>query len=180
MKNGWKEVRLGDVVILNYGKALTSTNRITGVIPVYSSAGITGYHNTPLVNSEGIIVGRKGSVGTVYYSHDPFFCIDTAYYILPSEDYSLKYMYYRIRSLGLEKLNEDSAVPGLNRDTAYSQVFSLPPLHEQHAIAAVLSCLDDKIAHNTKINHHLTAPRSGMDNSPDIRRGNRVSRISTR
>ena len=155
MKNEWKEVRLGDVVILNYGKALTSTNRIVGRIPVYSSAGIIGYHNTSLVNNEGIIVGRKGSVGTVYYSHNPFFCIDTAYYILPSENYNLKYMYYRIRSLGLENLNEDSAVPGLNRDTAYSQIFLLPPLPEQHAIAAMLSCLDEKIDKNVAINHHL-------------------------
>jgi type I restriction enzyme S subunit len=55
----------------------------------------------------------------------------------------------------LEKLNEDSAVPGLNRDTAYSQIFSLPPLPEQDAIAATLSSLDDKIANNMKINHHL-------------------------
>jgi len=175
MKNGWKEVQLGDVVILNYGKSLTSANRLTGKIPVYSSAGITGYHDTPLVNSEGIIVGRKGSVGTVYYSPIPFFCIDTAYYILPSEDYSLKYMYYRIRSLGLEKLNEDSAVPGLNRDTAYSQTFLLPPLHEQHAIAAVLLCLDDKITNNISVNHHLIA-KSETDSSPDIKRGKRVSR----
>jgi type I restriction enzyme S subunit len=162
MKNGWKEVQLGDVVILNYGKALISTNRVIGAIPVYSSAGITGYHNTPLVNSEGIIVGRKGSVGTVYYSPNPFFCIDTAYYILPSEDYNLKYMYYRISSLGLERLNEDSAVPGLNRDTAYSQVFSLPPLNEQYAIAAVFSCLDDKIANNKRINHHLELTAQAM------------------
>ena len=180
MKKGWKEVRLGDIVILNYGKALTSMNRVDGKVPVYSSAGITGYHNTPLVNSEGIIVGRKGSVGTVYYSPNPFFCIDTAYYILPSEDYSLKYMYYRIRSLGLENLNEDSAVPGLNRDTACSQIFLLPPLSEQHAIAATLSCLDDKITNNTAVNHHLTSTMSVTDSSPDISLGSNVSRKAVR
>jgi type I restriction enzyme S subunit len=176
MKSGWKEVRLGDVVTLNYGKALISANRIDGTIPVYSSAGITGYHNNPLVSSEGIIVGRKGTVGTVYYSPKPFFCIDTAYYILPSENYSLKYMYYRIRSLGLENFNEDSAVPGLNRDTAYSQIFLLPSLPEQQFIAAILSCLDNRIENNMKINHHLSPQRAETDISPDIRRGKRVSR----
>jgi len=155
MNKGWKKVRLGDVVLLNYGKALISSNRIHGSIPVYSSGGITGYHNNPLVNSDGIIVGRKGTVGTVYYSPSPFFCIDTAYYILPSENYNIKYIYYRLRSLGLDKLNEDSAVPGLNRDTAYSQTFVLPPLNEQNIIAKTLSCHDDKIELNEKINHHL-------------------------
>jgi len=155
MNKGWKKVKLGDIVLLNYGKALISSNRIHGSIPVYSSGGITGYHNNPLVNSDGIIVGRKGTVGTVYYSPSPFFCIDTAYYILPSENYNIKYIYYRLRSLGLDKLNEDSAVPGLNRDTAYSQTFKLPPLNEQNIIAKILSCLDDKIELNENINHHL-------------------------
>ncbi len=45
----------------------------------------------------------------------------------------------------LDELNEDSAVPGLNRNTAYSQEILLPPLPEQKAIASVLSSLDDKI-----------------------------------
>ena len=159
MRSGWKKVRLGDVLTFNYGKALTSTNRLSGEVPVYSSAGVTGFHNKPLIESAGIIVGRKGSVGTVYFSTVPFFCIDTAYFILPSDNYDLKYMYYRLRSLGLEKLNEDSAVPGLNRDTAYSQCFFLPPIHEQRAIASTLSCLDDKIELNKNINHHLPCLR---------------------
>jgi len=176
MNKGWKKVRLGDVVSLNYGKALISSNRIHGSIPVYSSGGITGYHNSPLVNSDGIIVGRKGTVGTVYYSPSPFFCIDTAYYILPSDYYNIKYIYYRLRSLGLERLNEDSAVPGLNRDTAYAQTFLLPPLNEQNVIAKTLSCLDEKIELNSSINHHLPTSVSETRSSPDIKRGKRVSR----
>ena len=52
----------------------------------------------------------------------------------------------------------------------------IPPIEEQHKIAATLNVLDDKIDNNTKINHHLTPPRSVTDNSPDIKRGNRVSR----
>ena len=151
----WKEVTLGDICVLNYGKALTAKNRIDGDIPVYSSAGITGYHNSPLVESEGIIIGRKGSVGTVYYSVSPFFCIDTAYYVLPNEDYNLKYLFYRLKSLGLENMNEDSAVPGLNRDTAYAQKFLFPPYDEQLRIADTLSSLDGKIEVNNNINKNL-------------------------
>ena len=76
----------------------------------------------------------------------PFFCIDTAYYIIPRDEaYHLDYLYYLLQTLGLEQLNEDSAVPGLNRNTAYNQTIPLPPLPEQKAIATVLSSLDDKI-----------------------------------
>jgi len=139
-------VSWGDVVVLNYGKSLPEQKRIEGNIPVYSSAGLTGHHNKPLVNSEGLIIGRKGTVGKIYYSRNPFYCIDTAYYILPDkEKYGLDFIYYLLKTIGLEELNEDSAVPGLNRNTAYSQNILLPPLPEQRAIASVLSSLDDKI-----------------------------------
>ena len=142
----WQSVQLGDVTTLHYGKALKAENRLEGSVPVFSSAGLTGYHNAALINSQGLIIGRKGTVGKTYYSAKPFWCIDTAYYVLPDDNkYDFQFLYYLLKTLGLEELNEDSAVPGLNRDTAYKQQFSLPSLHEQKAIAAVLSSLDDKI-----------------------------------
>jgi len=144
--NGWRECKLGDIVVLNYGKGLKEEIRVNGDVPVYSSSGLSGWHNEPLVNSKGIIVGRKGTIGKVYKSEKPFFCIDTAYYILPNdEEYDFDYLYYCLQTLGLEDLNSDSAVPGLNRNAAYNQDILLPPLPEQRAIAAVLSSLDDKI-----------------------------------
>ncbi|MEO0234536.1 MAG: restriction endonuclease subunit S [candidate division WOR-3 bacterium] len=143
---GWRECKLGDVVVLNYGKGLKEEVRVNGDVPVYSSSGLSGWHNEPLVNSKGIIVGRKGTIGKIYKSEKPFFCIDTAYYILPNdEEYDFDYLYYCLQTLGLEDLNSDSAVPGLNRNAAYNQDLLLPPLPEQRAIASVLSSLDDKI-----------------------------------
>lgn len=157
MKNNWKEVRLGDICELNYGKSLVASKRVQGDIPVFASAGIVGWHNIPISTDPGIIIGRKGSVGTVYYSSKPYYCIDTAYYIKPSQNYHLKFLYYLLKNLKLDKLNSDSAVPGLNRDNAYSQTFYLPPLDEQRKIAGVLSVLDDKIELNNKINRNLEA-----------------------
>jgi type I restriction enzyme S subunit len=137
---------LGDIATLHYGKALRTDYRAVGNVPVYSSAGITGMHDAHLVNNKGLIIGRKGTVGKVYLSSQPFWCIDTAYYILPDDsNYDFKFLYFLLQTLGLEELNEDSAVPGLNRDTAYQQRLLLPLLPEQKAIAAVLSSLDDKI-----------------------------------
>jgi len=142
----WKECLLGDVIIFNYGKSLPVKKRNNGDIPVYSSAGLTGRHNKALVDSKGLIIGRKGTIGKVYKSESPFYAIDTSYYVLPNNDvYDFDFLFFLLGSIGLDELNEDSAVPGLNRDTAYSQEISLPPLPEQQAIASVFSSLDDKI-----------------------------------
>ena len=63
-------------------------------------------YNSALVNSKGIIVGRKGTIGKVQ-TETPFF-IDTAYYVLPNDAiYNFDYMFY-LCHLGLERLNEDS------------------------------------------------------------------------
>ena len=155
MKNGWRLIKLGELCELNYGKALVAKARNFGNVPVYSSAGVIGVHNVPICETEGIIIGRKGSVGTVYYSPVPFFCIDTAFYIKPSEKYDLRFLYYLLTTLNLNKLNSDSAVPGLNRDNAYSQIFYLPPILKQKEISIFLSELDNKIELNEKINQNL-------------------------
>ena len=115
---GWEMQRVANLLELAYGKALKSTNRQEGAIPVYGSGGITGYHNTALVPNASIVVGRKGTVGSLYWEDEPFFPIDTTYYVLPLT-VPLTYCYYAMQTLGLEKMNTDAAVPGLNRKNVY-------------------------------------------------------------
>lgn len=68
----WDVKRIGDMIELAYGKALKSTDRQKGYVPVYGSGGITGYHNEALVPHGAIIVGRKGTVGSLYWEDKPF------------------------------------------------------------------------------------------------------------
>lgn len=122
---GWAVQRVGGVLELAYGKALKSTDRQEGNVPVYGSGGVTGYHNTPLVPNGSIIVGRKGTVGSLYWEDKPFFPIDTTYYVRPLAA-PLTYCYYAMQTLGLEKMNTDAAVPGLNRENVYRLELVLP------------------------------------------------------
>jgi len=143
---GWKMTTLGEVAVLNYGKALVAENRSRGEIPVYGSSGITGWHDEPLVKEKGLIIGRKGTVGVIYKSEISFYPIDTVYYITQKDTQcDLNFLYNLLLSLGLDKMNSDSAVPGLNRENAYAKSIFFPPLPEQRAIAAVFSSFDDKI-----------------------------------
>ena len=119
---GWEVVKVEDVVELAYGKSLTAKNRIPGTVPVYGSAGVVGSHNESLVNAPGVIVGRKGNVGSVFWSNDDFFPIDTVFYV--QTKVCLHYVYYNLQNQNF--INNDAAVPGLNRNQAYSLPFLLP------------------------------------------------------
>jgi type I restriction enzyme, S subunit len=118
---------LGDAVELAYGKALPAPRRQPGPIAVYGSGGLSGWHDKRLVRGPGIVVGRKGTVGSVYWSHRDFFPIDTTYYVKVTDNQlTVEFVYFLLASLGLNEMNSDSAVPGLNRSRALAIPIHLP------------------------------------------------------
>ncbi len=120
--DGWVVKKLRDVVELAYGKGLRKSDRIAGPFPVYGSSGVIDYHKDYLVESPGIIVGRKGNVGSVFWSDDDFYPIDTVFYV--KTDVCLHYVYYNLQYQNF--INNDAAVPGLSRNQAYLLPFLLP------------------------------------------------------
>lgn len=119
---GWECLTLRDVATLHYGKALKEDTRVPGDIPVYGSSGIVGSHNKALVTGPGIILGRTGNVGSVRWSHSDFFPIDTVYFI--SSEQSNFHLYLALQNM--QFMSTDVAVPGLNRDFAYSRSLTRP------------------------------------------------------
>lgn len=146
----WEEKRLGEVAPFIYGKALTAEKRKSGKYKVFSSAGVCGFSDNALAK-RGIIIGRKGSVGTVFLSESPFYCIDTAFYIDNVDDCcDMKFLFYYMTLLNLESYNNDAAVPGLNRNLAHKLKIKIPDLPTQQRIADILSAYDDLIENNNK------------------------------
>lgn len=119
---GWARRALGGLATLNYGKALKADKRHPGPYPVYGSSGIVGSHRVGLSEGPGIIVGRKGNVGSVYWSPRGFFAIDTVYFI--DADTSNLYLHHALQNA--QFISTDVAVPGLNRDFAYSRPLLWP------------------------------------------------------
>jgi len=132
----WERRELGDVLVLEYGKPLKQEDRVEGPYPVYGSNGQVGFHNEFLVEGPMIIVGRKGSAGAVTWSELNGYPIDTTFYVslLNPIDVNLKYIYYMLKGLNLDKVNTQSGVPGLNRNDAYKLPIALPPLDVQNEI----------------------------------------------
>lgn len=120
---GWEVARLETLATLNYGKALKADARQGGDVPVFASSGIVGWHDQRLTPGPGIILGRKGNVGSLFWSDRDFYVIDTAYYV--TSEYPLLYIYHSLH--GLNFINNDSAVPGLSRQQAYAIDVCVPP-----------------------------------------------------
>jgi type I restriction enzyme, S subunit len=134
----WILVKLKSIIDLKYGAALSENSRNGGEIPVFGSSGVTGYHDEYLCEGPGIIIGRKGTVGSVKYCETNFFVIDTAYYISLKQELNWRWLYFVLSSLGLPNLNAATGVPGLSRPDAVSLFCPLPPIDEQNAIAEKL------------------------------------------
>ena len=133
----WGTGKVEDLLELAYGKALKATDRVAGDVPVYGSGGVTGLHNCALVGSRTVVVGRKGTVGSLYWEDRPCFPIDTVFYVRARVP--LTFCFYQLRVLGLEGMNTDGAVPGLNRNNVYRLPVVIPT-------PSVLSAFDDLAA----------------------------------
>ena len=131
---GWEVKPLSAFMELAYGKSLPKKKRVPGPVPVYGSGGVGGYHKEALVEGPGIIVGRKGSVGTVYWEEEPFFPIDTTFYVKPTlGDQWLPWIFFHLDRMDIKRLGADSAVPGVNRHTLLAQKWAMPPIERIEA-----------------------------------------------
>jgi type I restriction enzyme S subunit len=158
MAGEWRETTIGEFAPFAYGKALPEHRRdSSGDVHVFGSNGVVGFHGEALTSGPTVIIGRKGTVGAVHYSRNPCWPIDTTFYVVDPDPEVLRFKYYLLKSLDLEHMNADSAVPGLNRDAAHALKISVPPLPEQRAIAHILGTLDDKIELNRRMSQTLEA-----------------------
>ncbi|MCI4239024.1 restriction endonuclease subunit S [Dickeya dianthicola] len=135
---GWHDCELRKLIDMEYGKSLKTDIRTGHGYPVFGSNGVIDFHQCYLIEGPGIIIGRKGTIGKISYSFDNFYPIDTTYYVTSKNKISMIFLKFLLTSLGMEKMNTDSAVPGLNREATLglSVVATSPELIKKfHAYA---------------------------------------------
>ncbi|MDD1418130.1 restriction endonuclease subunit S [Dolichospermum sp. ST_sed1] len=141
----WTIVEVGKVARIVYGKGLPSEQRAgEGGIPVFGSSGVIGEHNKALYSEPSIIIGRKGTVGSIYYVSSPFWCIDTAFYLDSiSSSVDIEFLAHALRKIDLSRFSITVGVPGINRNDIARTQIPLPPLPEQRQIVAILREADE-------------------------------------
>jgi len=126
-----------------------------GMYPVYGGNGILGYASS--YNMErGVIIGRVGAYcGSVYYESRKCWVSDNAIKAEARANADLKYLYYLLSSLQLNKRHIGTSQPLLTQGILNDIEVKVPEKKIQEKIAAILSSLDDKIAVNEEINKNL-------------------------
>lgn len=151
----WRNGELGNFITLKRGFDLPQQKREDGQVPIFSSSGITGTHSTAMVNAPGIITGRYGTIGEVFYAAEDFWPLNTTLFVEDFHGNDAEFIYYFLKTLEWSKFTSASAVPGINRNTVHKETVSLPDIETQRRIASTLSMLDEKIKTNTEINDNL-------------------------
>ncbi|HHB1592742.1 TPA: restriction endonuclease subunit S [Vibrio campbellii] len=150
--------RLGDLVTLKRGYDLPAKIRHPGPYPVISSSGISGYHNDYKVEGKGVVTGRYGTLGEMYFVDGKYWPHNTALYVQDFKGNDPKYIYYLLKCLGRIRTSDKSAVPGVNRNELHEMIVpAIRDKAEQISCRKVLEVIDQKIALNHRIHVELEA-----------------------
>ena len=146
----WREMKLGDVLTLKRGYDLPTSQRKDGAIPVVSSSGITGSHNTSKVAGPGVVTGRYGTLGEVFYIENDFWPLNTALYVQDFKENNRRFIAYFLRSVLRNVASDKAAVPGVNRNDLHAKDILFPDSKTQNRITDILSTYDDLIENNRR------------------------------
>ena len=146
----WTECTLGDVITLQRGFDLPHRKRNQGSVPIVSSSGITGEHDVPKVPGPGVITGRYGTLGEVFYIERDFWPLNTTLFVKDFKGNDPRYVSYLLKTLNLVEQNVAGAVPGVNRNYVHMLEVRIPEIVLQRKISKLLSVYDRLLKTNER------------------------------
>ena len=146
----WSELQFKEFVTLQRGFDLPKSQMETGDVPVLGSNSVIGFHNVAKVEGPGVVTGRSGSLGQVQYVEQPYWPHNTALWVKDFKGNNPRFVYYKLKTLNLERFNGGVSVPTLNRNVLDLLRIRVPRLREQTRIASILSAYDDLIENNQR------------------------------
>jgi len=138
----WRHLSLGEVVTLQRGYDLPHKARKHGTVPIISSSGRIDTHNEARVAGPGVVTGRYGTIGEVFFISEDFWPLNTTLFVKDFKGNNPLFISFLLRTIDYQSYSGKSGVPGVNRNDLHEISVSLPPLPEQRAIATALSDVD--------------------------------------
>ncbi|UHD16820.1 restriction endonuclease subunit S [Thiocapsa bogorovii] len=143
MSAQWESISLGNVATLQRGFDLPHRIRKVGTVPIVTSSGIEDTHSEAKVKAPGVVTGRYGTIGEVFFVRQDFWPLNTTLYVSDFHGNDPLFVSYLLLTIDFHTHSGKSGVPGVNRNDLHTIVVRLPPTKaEQEAIAEALSDAD--------------------------------------
>ena len=114
----------------------------SGNIPVYGSNGVLDHHNQAKVCNGGVITGRSGTIGKVFYTKGAYWPLNTTLFSVDTHENNIIYLAHLLRMFNLARFTEGTGVPTLNRNKFHSAPIIDVPIDEQNQFAAFVEQTD--------------------------------------
>lgn len=141
----WQKGEVLDFLQLQRGHDLPVKQRVGGDVPIIGSNGVAGYHSEAISESCGVITGRSGTLGKLYFSEGSYWPLNTSLYIKDFKGNCEKYCFYFLQQFKLERFGTGTGVPTLNRNIVHKQPVAFPPLAEQIQVTVILDTVSDQL-----------------------------------
>jgi type I restriction enzyme S subunit len=162
MSSEWANGKLGEFIELKRGYDLPQAKRTLGGVPLVSSSGVSDRHDVAMVKGPGVVTGRYGTIGQVFYVEEDFWPLNTTLYVRDFKGNHRKFINYFLKTLDFHAYSDKAAVPGVNRNHLHEALVTIPPVSAQVKIAEFLGALDDRITLLRETNTTLEAIAQAM------------------
>ena len=144
MNSQWYAVELTEICDPKQWPTIPKKDLQSEGFPVFGANGLIGYHTEFNHSSETILVGCRGSCGTVHicpansYATGNTMALDD----LDTDKVDLKFLYYLLIYRGFSDVISGSSQPQITRQGLETIILQIPTLNEQRRIAAMLDKAD--------------------------------------
>jgi len=147
---GWRPGTLKELVYFQRGFDITQAQQRPGPYPVVSSSGITSYHDEFMVKGPGVIIGRKGTLGSIHFVPSDYWPHDTTLWSKDLNGNDARFVYYYLHTIDFRRFDVGNSNPTLNRNHIHDLPIRIPPRELQTHIAATFGAYDDLIENNAR------------------------------
>ncbi len=159
---GWKCGRLDDLLLLQRGFDLPTKQRRPGRYPVFSAGGHHGAHDDFRVSGPGVVTGRSGVLGNVFYVHEDFWPLNTTLWVKEFRASRPIHSYHLLNTMSFETFNAGSAVPTLNRNHVHGLPVVVPALAITERFEDVVRPMFERCRRNHLNSNALVATRDAL------------------
>lgn len=159
---GWQVDAVAGLFVLQRGFDLPASQRTDGQYTVFAASGPHGTHAQAMTKGPGVVTGRSGVIGKVFFAHDDYWPLNTALWIKEFKRATPAYAFHFLQTMDLKRLNAGSAVPSLNRNHVHAQMAVIPPVELVSSFTELAMPILQRIRANEEHGEQLGALRDTL------------------